>query len=170
MRLESVDGAVVELRPVAYEFSEAVAEASPLYDWDANWLRIEGSVRLADGRSWSFADPSLIVDEARELGVWLSRVRDDDVDPIEPEGDDERLCRFTEPNLAFSLAARDESEVTLRVHLSLECRPPWMDPSPIYEYAVDLRLPRAALARAISQWETDLAPFPTRHQKGQSGQ
>ncbi len=170
MKLESVDGAVVELRPVAYQFPEAVADASPLNDWDANWLRIEGSVRLADGRSWPFVDPSLVVDEVRELGVWLARVRGDDVAPVEPTGDEDRLLRFTEPNLAFSLAARDERDVTLRVHLSLECRPAWSASSPLYEYAVELRLPREALHHAISQWDADLAPFPTRHQEGQSGQ
>ncbi|WP_442906340.1 WapI family immunity protein [Kineococcus sp. NBC_00420] len=78
---------------------------------------------------------------------------------------------FTEPNLAFSVAAVDGEYTTLRVHLSLEAaagRPGWTtDPRPgIYEYSVPLRVDRAQLLTAAEQWCSDLAPFPARRRRG----
>ena len=72
MKLVSVDGATVDLRPLHYQFPGTAAAGQ--YDWDANWLVVRGGVRLPDGRTWSFSDPCLTTWEARSLGDWLRGV------------------------------------------------------------------------------------------------
>lgn len=49
MRLESADGAAVELRPGDSQFSERPASSSPLPGCDDNRLAIDGSVRWTTG-------------------------------------------------------------------------------------------------------------------------
>jgi hypothetical protein len=67
--LTSFDGASVDLRITDYQFPER--DAPGRRDWDANWLNICGFVTQADGRSWTFVDPSLTTWEARALAEWL---------------------------------------------------------------------------------------------------
>ena len=165
MRLASEDGTVIELRPLRFQFGPS----SEPRDWDANWLCITGDVVLPDGRSWSFTDPCLTTWEARRLGSWLEGVVAGDVQPGPYTGEtDERLLDFTEPNLAFSLAQRLEGDVTIRVHLSLEARPPWpvgseSDVQPdLFDYYVEVQLAHHALAEAASAWTQELSAFPIR--------
>ncbi|MGW4383942.1 WapI family immunity protein [Kitasatospora sp. NPDC004531] len=63
--LLSDHASAVELRPLRYQFPAAGRD-----EFDDNWLVIGGKVTTPDG-SWSFADPCLLVGEARELGGWL---------------------------------------------------------------------------------------------------
>ncbi|WP_340537977.1 WapI family immunity protein [Nocardioides sp. GXZ039] len=129
-------------------------------DWDANWLVVAGVVGLPDGSTWSFEDPCLTTWEARELLDWLRQVRDGLVQPSTWDSDEERLLVFTEPNLAFSLAARTEGSVTIRAHLSLESGP--AEESELFEYFVPLELTSKALVDAIVDWESALRAFPVR--------
>lgn len=169
MELRSVDGAQVRLRPLRYQFSE-VGGARSERDWDANWLVIRGDVRLADGRSWSFEDPCLTTWEARELGRWLRGVASGAVQPTPFDGsDEERIEVFTEPNVALSLAARDEVNAAVRVHLSLEALPPRLpgtdpdaDPAELFEFFVAVTAPLNVVAQAADDWERELAAFPER--------
>lgn len=162
MRLESDDGAVVELCPQRYQFGSS----STPRDWDANWLIITGRAKLADGRSWSFADPSLTTWEARELSSWLRSVLAGDVEPAPFGGEeDERLLVFTEPNLGFSLADREAERVTLRCHLSLESRPPWLledTDSDLFDFFIEVSTPYSALAAAADEWDREISAFPVR--------
>lgn len=175
MRLSSTDGTTIELTPIRYEFDRVEAGAGA-GDWDANWLVIDGTIRLGDGRTWAFSNPSLTTFEARRLTDWLQAVCADRVTPAatvaeaiadqsEAEG---RLCAFLEPNLAFSLAAQAGGRVRLRVHLSLEALPPWLsDPDGpgrpgLFDYTVDVDTTTAALAQAAEDWATSLADFPIR--------
>ncbi|XVU21154.1 WapI family immunity protein [Actinoplanes sp. CA-054009] len=98
MRLRSVDGAGIELRPVAYEFDAADGD-----EWDDNWLVVRGEVG-----DRAFDDPCLTTWEARELGAWLRG------------GGRGEPPEFVEPNLAFDVADREGEEVLLRVRLSAE--------------------------------------------------
>ncbi|MCX5195581.1 hypothetical protein OOK31_16980 [Streptomyces sp. NBC_00249] len=53
----------------------------------------------------------------------------------------------------------------IRLHLFLEAAPPWQqgdDAPEIHQYAVRVRLDRAALLHAADQWDLALAPFPPR--------
>ncbi len=68
---------------------------------------------------------------------------------------------FTEPNIAFSLAARSEDSVTIRAHLSLESGPQSED-GELFDYFVPLELTSKALVDAIVDWETALRAFPVR--------
>ncbi|HEU4676614.1 MAG TPA: hypothetical protein VFS29_11530 [Motilibacteraceae bacterium] len=169
MRLRSSDGTQFELRPVRYQFA-GVRGSRCGRDWDANWLVIRGDVQLADRRSWSFEDPCLTTWEARELAAWLRGVASGAVQPTPFEGGgEERTWMFTEPNLALSLAARDDVTATVRVHLSLEARPPWLagddpgeDPGELFEFFVEVTAPLNVVAQAADDWTAELATFPER--------
>lgn len=118
MKLQSSDGAHVELRPTGYQF--AGMKAVGIRDWDANWLVVVGNVLLADGRHWSFVDSCLTTWEARQLGEWLHGVLVGDVHPDPFDGEHAQLTYFTEPNVGVSLATRDDTGATIRFHFSLE--------------------------------------------------
>ncbi len=165
MKLVSVDGASVDLRPLRYEFPGIAGAGHG--DWDANWLVVGGEVRLADGRAWSFSEPCLTTWEARALGSWLRGVVTGKVRPTAFDGGDgdgeESLETFTEPNIALSLAARSDDAAVVRVHLSLESRPPWLaDGFDIFGFFVSLDVPLHALAAAADEWDRELAAFPVR--------
>ncbi|HEY8719722.1 WapI family immunity protein [Pengzhenrongella sp.] len=183
----SSDGAIVELSVVGYEFPVA-SDREAQDEYDANWLVIDGSVRTAEGRAWSWTEPSLLTSEARELTTWLrsaattdgavpiwddarltswlADVESDTVEPWSSDGADESdgLLLFLEPNLGFSVAARAEAMVHLRVHFSLEALPePPIGAAggfPLYSFFVTLTLDPADLMAAVEQWERDLAPYP----------
>ncbi|MGY5884977.1 WapI family immunity protein [Modestobacter lacusdianchii] len=165
MLLTSLDGASVELRPTRYQFPAAPKEPG---DWDANWLEVRGRVRTAAGESWKFDDPCLTTWEARELRDWLQAAADGRVAVTEaPTEDSEGLLAFTEPNLGFSVAAREGQHLVLRVHLSYESvagRPGADEEAQfdMYAYSVPLRVGREDLLAAARTWEDELTPFPER--------
>ncbi|QHT55911.1 hypothetical protein GXP71_07380 [Cellulomonas sp. H30R-01] len=164
MRFESGDGASVDLRLVGYQFPGAVG--APPGDWDANWLVVRGRVRLADGRAWTFTDASLTTWDARDLDGWLRGVVSGHVAPVRQDAPEEDLLAFTEPCLAFSLAARDDSVATVRVHLSLECAPPWLHEAggdaALFAFFVAVTVPLDGVRRAADDWSAALARFPAR--------
>ena len=165
MLLTSSDGASVELRPTRYQFPAPPSEPG---DWDANWLEIHGRVRTVAGESWKFDDPCLTTWEAREIGDWLRAAADGRVPVIEtPTEDSEELLSFTEPNLGFSVCAREGDSLVVRVHLSLESvadRPGAGEEAPydFYGYSVPLRVRRDELLAAAQAWGEDNRPFPER--------
>lgn len=160
MRLTSGDGSVMDLRPLRYQFGPSPEPR----DWDANWLVVQGHIELRDGRTWSFTDPCLTTWEARELGSWLRAVRLGHVLPAAFDGEmDEPALAFTEPNVAFSLTDRCTGSATVRIHLSVESLPPWLqDAGGLFEFFVEVQLTHAALANAEAAWEQELAAFPIR--------
>lgn len=165
MRLTSSDGASVELRPTGYEFPDAAAERG---DWDANWLVVHGEVRTAEGATWTFDHPCLTTWEALRIRDWLRAAAEGMVRPVDaPKEGSEGLLEFTEPNLGFSVAAVDDHELLLRVHLSLESlagRPGAEDQSwsELYAYSVTVKMRRLEVLDAAQAWEDDLTPFPER--------
>lgn len=165
MLLTSSDGASVELRPTRYQYTAAPSEPG---DWDANWLEIHGRVRTEAGQSWKFDDPCLTTWEAREIGDRLRAAADGRVPVIEaPTEDSEELLTFTEPNLAFSVGAREGDSLVVRVHLSLESvadRPGAGEGAPTTStaYSVPLRVGREELLAAAQAWGEDNRPFPER--------
>jgi hypothetical protein len=58
----------VELCPLRYQFATVRGDS-----YDDNWLVIGGKVTTSEG-SWSFADPSLLTHEARQVSAWLRAV------------------------------------------------------------------------------------------------
>jgi hypothetical protein len=116
--LLSGDGASVDLRPVAHQFSRQVHSwscrsadcAEPGADWDANWLMIRGDIRTADGRL-DLTDPCLTTWEAERLSAWLRATASRD-----PAG--YREAMLTEPNVSFVLDGRDGELVRIRVGFS----------------------------------------------------
>lgn len=160
MRLVSIDGAEVELCPVGYQFPHC----SELGDWDANWLMIAGAARLASGEAWKFRDSCLTTWEAASLAEWLRQTANGIIKPVDFPSDEERLKVFTEPNVAFSLAARTSSTCTVRVHFSLESRPAWLtdDDPDLFDFFVEVEITKAALLGATTEWLSELAAFPAR--------
>ncbi|MDQ0688527.1 hypothetical protein QFZ56_007490 [Streptomyces achromogenes] len=151
----------VELRLLRYQFSEVRGDS-----YDDNWLVVGGAVTTPEG-SWSFADPCLLTDEAREVSDWLRAVAAGKVAVTGPdtEGWLSPDTWFVEPVLAVSLADRSDSGTVIRVHLSLEAAPPWQqgdDRADIYQYVVEVRVDTAALLHAADHWDLALASFPTR--------
>lgn len=146
---------------MTYQFAAAHG-----YRYDDNWLVIGGTVTTPDG-VWSFTDPALLTDEAREVSAWMRAAAAGTVAVTGPdvEGYLSPDTWFNEPVLAFSLADRDETGATIRLHLSLEATPPWRqgdDRPDIYQYFVEVRVNTAALLHAADQWDLALASFPTR--------
>lgn len=165
MRLTSSDGASLELRPTRYQFAADPEEPG---DWDGNWLEVHGLVRTAAGGSWEFDDPCLTTWEARQLLEWLRAAAAGRVPVSEaPTEDPEGVLAFTEPNLAFSVAARDDESLVVRVHLALESvgGRPGADEDAACELdasIVPLRVGSEELLAAARAWEADLEPFPER--------
>ncbi|MFI1004164.1 hypothetical protein ACIP10_32800 [Streptomyces galbus] len=152
----------VDLRPVRYQFATASGDA-----FDDNWLVVDGTVTTPEG-TWSFTDPCLLVDEAREVSAWLRAVAAGTVAVTEPDAEGELTpdtC-FIEPVVALSLADRSEAgTAVVRVHLSLEAAPPWQqgeDMPDIYQYAVEIEVDTAALRHAADEWDLSLSSFPSR--------
>ncbi|MFB7592812.1 hypothetical protein [Streptomyces sp. NPDC056169] len=151
----------VELCPLRYQFP-----AAPGNPYDDNWLVVGGKVTTPEG-SWSFDDPCLLTDEAREVTTWLRAVAAGTVAVAgrDAEGELSPDTWFVEPVLAFSLADRSEGGAVIRVHLSLEAEPPWQrgdESTGIYQYAVEVRVDTDALLHAADQWDLALASFPPR--------
>ncbi|WP_380176057.1 hypothetical protein ACFEMC_10390 [Kineococcus sp. DHX-1] len=165
MQLNSTDGAAFELCPSGYEYPDLTTAGEP----DANWLIVHGKVRTAAGETWTFQGPDLSTWEVRELLDWLHAAAEGRIEPTDNPASDlmTHTLIFTEPNLAFSIAAVEGEHTVLRVHLSLEAeaaRPGWtggLSPR-IYEYSISLRVDRAQLLAAAEQWRGDIAPFPAR--------
>jgi hypothetical protein len=154
------NGTVVSLAPVGYEFPSGVER------WDANWVIVNGSVTIPQG-SWSFRDACLTTFEAKEVSTWLRAVAQGAVELASP--DDEGLLTpsltFTEPNLAFSLAKRTDDAVELRVHLSHESAPPWLDIEDrlnIWAFFVIVPMATAALKEAANTWDAEWRAVPER--------
>lgn len=164
MRLASSDGACVELRPVRYEFGSPTPQTDGAFDFDANWVVVEGHVRTVEGTEYTFRDPCLLTDEMRRISRWLRAVAAHRVPPMPLPVDESRLLAFTEPNVAFSVSADHRNEVQIRVHLSLESGPPSLvaEGLDLYEYFVELALTSEDLADAAARWDAEVAPFPQR--------
>lgn len=162
VKIVSVDGTTVDLRPLGYEYPGIAGAGDD--DWDANWLVIGGDVRLPNGRRWSFSDPCLTTWEARSLADWLRAVVAGNVEPTEFNGHgEETLEVFTEPNVALSLAARSGESAVVRVHFSLESMPPWLgQDADLFDFFVGLDVPLGTLSAAVDDWERELSSFPAR--------
>jgi hypothetical protein len=133
--------------------------------WDDNWLVIRAEV-TTPAANWSFTEPCLLVDEARELSAWLRTAaagRRPDAKPG-PEGHLVPDLSFLEPVLGFSQVRWRDGTGVLRVHLSLEAAPPQRhdEDLDLYQYAIEIETDRAELIRAAEEWDEHLAQFPLR--------
>jgi hypothetical protein len=160
MRITGQDGTWLILRVDGYQFPAATN------DLDEQWLMITGEISLT-GRSWSFTDPCLMIDEARALATWLHAAATGHIQPRQlPTGPDEEWTpdlSFTEPVLAFSLGSGSPGLV-FRVNVSLEAAPPWArgDQRAPWGYAIDLQLSAPELEKAANEWTNDLGKLPQR--------
>jgi hypothetical protein len=81
------------------------------------------------------------------------------------DGEPEELLEFLEPDIAFSVEERTADRVRIRVHFSLEARPPWRQGAEepgLYEYFVRLDVSAEELTHAAESWMLGLTEFPER--------
>ena len=162
MRLGSEPRGYVDLALVGYEFPDAVATGSE-WDWDANWLIVDGSVRETDGRAWRFSGADLTTWEVTELGRWLRGIRELEVSSATSDatGRESRQLAFTEPSLGFNLIGRSNDEVRIGIHLEFDARPPETDEA-WGDFVVVVTMTASELDRAIDDWALECAAWPKR--------
>jgi hypothetical protein len=155
VEISSGDGARLRIRPLGYQFGVAPpSDPDESEDWD-DWLVVAGEATAADGRSWSFSDPCLTADEARDLAAWLRR-------PVDGDGPSAPML-FTEPNLAFRVGPGRSPLLSLDVDFSHESLPPWLPGEGLGRvYSLRLDVAPGDLVRAADQWADEIALFPRR--------
>ncbi len=125
MRVSGANGTSVALTPLRYEFPGRHPQG--VGDYDANWLVVRGEVSSPSDPAWTFKSACLTTWECQTLASWLDAVGEGALDAVEfagtPDFDELGLLAFTEPTVAFSVAAREERTAAVRVHLSLEALP-----------------------------------------------
>ena len=151
----------VELAPTRYQFAELVGD-----EYDDNWLMIRGHVQNGPDE-WHFEDPSLLVEDATRMSMWLRRAGQGEVPVslVDEDGEIWPQLSFLEPNLGFAVVARDSDRVTLRVFLSHESGKPDNVPHIVKsktDAVVDLVVAPADLARAAEEWASAVEEFPER--------
>jgi hypothetical protein len=159
VRIAGEGGVAITLTVPRWQFPPDAGEG------DDAWLIISGNVDLGN-REWSFDDPCLEMEEARELAGWLRDAGQGRIAP-QPHRDDEApepTLRFLEPALEFSVRKHDENELTLRVFLTAEGAPPWLrsnDPHRSRQL-VDLKVRADQLLAAAADWSQELNALPAR--------
>lgn len=171
--LRSEDGTALRLSISGYQFEGLTTPDDDR--WDASWLLVQGDARTSTGTAWSFVHPCLTTWEANQLGRWLRAAAHgglpdapygrgqndwDDYGEVRTPG----ILHFTEPNLAFRLAGRDDTSVSVVVRFSHEALPP--SPSGQRDLAdmvsLALTVERNSLHAAADAWLAGLRRFPTR--------
>jgi hypothetical protein len=136
-------GGAVDVRPVRWQFPPGAGA------WDDRWLVIDGTVDLG-GEAWSFTDPCLLIDEARELALWLRTAARHRIASLS----------FTEPVLGFSVVAPRDDERVLHVEFAAEAAPPWLRAGK--RYTAELRIRPGDLLATATAWSRELDALPGR--------
>jgi hypothetical protein len=160
VKLSDRNGTYISVVPVAYQFPESTSKD------EFDWLVIEVNAGAASG-AWSAQDACLTASEAWKVGEWLSSVAAGEVAPTLAEEDKgiTPSLSFIEPSLAFSVAQSDDGFRHLRVHLTYELAPPWLDEDEKlvpWEYFVVVAMSQEDVLTAARSWKSDLAAFPER--------
>jgi len=148
MRIRGRGGASVFLTPRGWEFRQGTGPT------DDRWLVINAGAVLDDGSSWSFTEPCLLIDEARELSRWL-------VGAGTGWGTSARFrsLAFIEQLVSFEVAGRTGApELLVRAFFQDEGAPGWARGG----QAVDLHVRPRQLLAAAEVWATELAALPAR--------
>jgi hypothetical protein len=159
VRITGDGGVTVELEPLRWQFPADAGES------DDEWLVVGGRIDPG-GESWSFADPCLLMTDARDLADWLFAASEGRVEPA-PRGEDgqpEPDLVFLEPALGFSVIAYQEQGLFIRVYFTAEAAPPWLraDDPHHARSIVDLHLNSDRLAAAAREWTRQLNALPSR--------
>jgi hypothetical protein len=147
------DGASLDLSIAGYQFAAHQPDPNDDFDYDANWLVVEG--RAKDGeKSWKFRDACLLTTEAQHLVEWL---RDS------AAGRGAAAIDFLEPNLEFRRLAVQGERRKLRIVFRLESRPASAGDDEDWDGTwIDLDADADALEAAAQDLQANLHRFPRR--------
>ncbi len=127
------------------------------YAHTTGWLRIHVSVRHPKA-TWRTAGAILLPDDLRALGEWLCKVSAGDMT--------QRQISFTEPNLSFEILPTAGKPESLRLNLSYETAPPFMQGEERYEgFAIDFPLAEIDLQAAREAVLLQVKVFPERKER-----
>ena len=159
--LDAETGRFVRLEPVSYEFPDLIG-----VEYDSDWLIIRGRAG-SDEEEWTFQDPSLLVDEALQFGLWMRNAADGSAPLLTPDEDGHTwpTTETIEPNLGFGVVGYGRASVTVRAFLWLESAPPstWDGRFKTdMDFFIDLTTQQESLGRAADEWDAALARFPKR--------
>jgi hypothetical protein len=156
VRLVGQNGQSVALTPTRYEFPGAVSGE------DADWVVVDGHAITHQG-VWRFQDAALQASDGPIIGEWLLAAARSEVLPTRPDQDP--ALTFLEPALGFSVASYGDQMVTLRVHLTYEAAPPWLNIDErldIRSFFVELDIGMADLETAAADWNREAIALPRR--------
>ncbi|MBO3100626.1 hypothetical protein J4037_01445 [Cellulomonas sp. zg-ZUI168] len=74
-----------------YQFGPPTRATGDDFDFDANWVVVEGHVRTVEAAQYSFRDACLLTDEMREISSWLRGIAEHRVPPVPLPVDESRL-------------------------------------------------------------------------------
>jgi hypothetical protein len=163
----AVDGGPGTQVPVAAEpLSGDCSCKSRARGWDPWLMRL----RSTDGASvelhiTGYEFPDYRVPVVEVAINWLRAVPTASQQSPVVDGEPEELLEFLEPDIAFSVEERTADRVRIRVHFSLEARPPWLQGAEepgLYEYFVRLDVSAEELTHAAESWMLGLTEFPER--------
>ncbi len=146
--IRDLDGRVVELTPVDYEFPSPSKKVES--DYDANWLEVRLKVDDPGGVSCDRTAPCLLTWEFFGIAAWLRDVADG-------RGESGWYYPSVEPNLAFGWD-KDGQLTILRLLLSQEFSPT----GSFMEHEIRLPCRPGALRRFADSLEADVTRFPIR--------
>lgn len=163
MHLVGRAGVAIHLEPLHWQYPPSRGRNSD--SWDDKWLVIAGQADLA-GELWSFVDPCLLMEEARELTTWLRAAAEGRIEPDNLPSDEDQApsLSFLEPALGFSVAARSGDEFGIRVHFAAEAAPSRLciDEPHLARRSVNLQIPSGQLLAAADDWNQALDALPAR--------
>lgn len=158
-RSTSGAGPALSVEVTGYQFPDLTP--SGRRDWDANWLVVHGEVRLADGRAWTFDQPSLTTWEAVRLADWFDPPTGSRAAPslASPSLARAATLTFTEPDLVLRQDLTGPAAVVLEVELSHGAVPAARRPAGC---VLRWLLAPTDLRVAAAAWRKGLARFPER--------
>ncbi|MFX3625224.1 MAG: hypothetical protein ACE3JP_14660 [Ectobacillus sp.] len=132
-----------------YQFPQADAKPDYIHPYDANWLNILFTLQEENSTFVQF-DPFLTTEEVGKLISWLRSL---------PNPPYTRIA-FTEPSFQMELVDFTTSVFRIRVHLSLELLPPWVQTAD--SHSIDFLLTTEQIQECINSLHKQLQMYPVR--------
>ena len=124
-----------------------------------DWIVVDGEA-IMDQQHWGFRGAALARADLEHVETWLNDVA---AKRVPPTGiDDDPSLIFIEPSLAFSVSFYSAEAIGVRVHLTHDFAPPWLDIDEklsTFTYFVELTMIAVDIVSAASEWRAESALF-----------